>query len=295
MAFARLGIIGGSGLGDALGTLTHGTSHQVETPFGRTSGPIVTGELSGVPVALLSRHGEGHLLPPAKVPYRANLFALKQLGATHLVTTSAVGSLREAIAPRDLVVPHQLIDRTFRREGTFFEDLAAHVEFATPWCGRLREVLVDAARQTGARVHDGATMLVMEGPQFSTRAESELHRSWGADLVGMTAQPEARLAREAELCTATLALPTDYDCWRPHPSELGKHALLEEIVGNLQASTALALEVLRRAVPLIAERLSGPCACQSALELGIWSDKRRVPADVVTRLGPLVARHFGKT
>lgn len=292
MALGRVGIIGGSGLGEALGSLVHGESHQLDTPFGKPSGPIVTGELGGVPVALLARHGPGHLLNPSAVPYRANVFALKQLGVTHLIATSAVGSLREHIAPRDLVVPDQAIDRTWRRATTFFDDLAVHVEFATPWCPHLRQVLVEAAGKTGAKVHDGATVVVMEGPQFSTRAESDHHRAIGADVVGMTALPEAKLAREAEMCCATLALPTDYDCWRPSPASLSKHELLREIIGNLEVATQRTLEALRVAVPLVAQRLGGECACQRSLELGIWSDKRRVPAATVERLAPLVGRYF---
>jgi 5'-methylthioadenosine phosphorylase len=292
MAPVRVGIIGGSGLGEALGGLAHGQAQQLDTPFGRPSGPIVTGELEGVPVALLARHGPGHLLNPSAVPYRANVFALKQLGVTHLLTTSAVGSLREAIAPRELVVPDQLLDRTSRRATTFFDDLAVHVELAAPYCEGLRGVLLEAARGTGVRVHDGATLVVMEGPQFSTRAESEYHRGLGADLVGMTALPEAKLAREAELCCATLALPTDYDCWRPHPANLGRHELLREIVGNLEEATRRALAALRAAVPLIATRLGGDCACQHALELGLWSDRAQVPAQTAQRLRPLLSRYL---
>jgi len=292
MAFSRVGIIGGSGLGQALGTLTHGETHEVDTPFGKPSAPIITGELAGVPVALLPRHGIGHVHSPSGVPYRANIFALKQLGVTHLLTTSAVGSLREEMAPRDLVVPDQLIDKTFRRATTFFEGMAVHVELANPYCSGMRQVVLEAARKTSAKVHDGATLVVMEGPQFSTRAESELHRSWGAHLIGMTSLPEAKLAREAELCCATLALPTDYDCWRPHPGELDKHELLKEIIGNLEAATQNAIEVLKHALPAIAQKLTGDCACQSALDQGIWSDKTKVTKSEVERLRPLVGKYF---
>src|SRR3990167_3317352 len=198
MAFQRIGIIGGSGLGQALGQLTHGQEHWLDTPFGKPSGAIVTGELGGVPVALLARHGAGHVHSPTQVPYRANIFGLKTLGVTHLLCSTAVGSLREEIAPRDLVVPDQLIDKTFRRATTFFDEFAVHAELANPFCSKLRGILLESAKGTKAKVHDGATLVVMEGPQFSTRAESELHRSWGAHLIGMTAMPEAKLAREAE-------------------------------------------------------------------------------------------------
>ncbi len=292
MAFQRVGIIGGSGLGQALGQLTHGQEHSLDTPFGTPSGPVVTGELNGVPVALLARHGPGHVHSPTHVPYRANLFALKTLGVTHLLCSTAVGSLREEIAPRDLVVPDQLIDKTFRRPSTFFDEFAVHAELANPFCSTLREILLECARTTDARVHDGGTLVVMEGPQFSTRAESELHRSWGAHLIGMTAMPEAKLAREAEFCCAYLSLPTDYDCWRPHPAKLDQHELLKEIVGNLEAATALALKTLRKAVTLVAERCTGDCSCQHALDLGLWTDKSKISTSTREKLKPLIGRLF---
>lgn len=292
MAFQRIGIIGGSGLGQALGQLTHGHEHALDTPFGKPSGPVITGELNGVPVALLARHGPGHLHSPTHVPYRANLFALKALGTSHLLCSTAVGSLREEIAPRDLVVPDQLIDKTFRRPSTFFDEFAVHAELANPFCSKLRAILLESARTTKAKVHDGATLVVMEGPQFSTRAESELHRSWGAQLIGMTAMPEAKLAREAELCCAYLSLPTDYDCWRPHPAALDSHELLREIVGNLEAATALALETLRKAVTLVAERCTEDCACQRSLSMGLWTDKSKISAETRQKLKPLIGRLF---
>lgn len=292
MAFQRIGIIGGSGLGQALGQLTHGQEHALDTPFGKPSGVVVTGELSGVPVALLARHGAGHVHSPTHVPYRANLFALKSLGVSHLLCSTAVGSLREEIAPRDLVVPDQLIDKTFRRQSTFFDEFAVHAELANPFCSKLRTILLESARTTKAKVHDGATLVVMEGPQFSTRAESELHRSWGAHLIGMTAMPEAKLAREAELCCAYLSLPTDYDCWRPHPAALDQHELLQEIIGNLEAATALALETLRKAVTLVAERCTEDCSCQRSLTMGLWTDKSKISAETRQKLKPLIGRLF---
>jgi 5'-methylthioadenosine phosphorylase len=291
MAFQRVGIIGGSGLGQALGQLTHGQEHDLTTPFGKPSAPIVTGELGGVPVALLPRHGHGHVFSPTHVPYRANIFAMKTLGVTHLLCSTAVGSLREEIAPRDLVVPDQLIDKTFRRASTFFDEFAVHAELANPFCSKLRGVLLDSARTTKAKVHDGATLVVMEGPQFSTRAESELHRSWGAHLIGMTAMPEAKLAREAELCCAYLSMPTDYDCWRPHPASLDQHELLNEIIGNLKTTTELALETLRHAVKQVAE-LKDECACQKTLSLGVWTDKAKISLETREKLKPLIGRLF---
>ena len=292
MARVMVGVIGGTGLGEALGGLAGGEVRWVETPFGRPSGPITLGEVSGVPVALLARHGEGHLLNPSAVPYRANVYALKSLGVTHILASGAVGSLREEVAPRNLVIPDQIIDRTFRRAGTFYEELAVHVEFAAPFCGTLRNVLVKAGTGFPARIHQGGTYVCMEGPQFSTRAESELHRSWGASLIGMTAMPEAKLAREAEICYALVALPTDYDCWKPHPATLDQAKLIEEILGNVKAATQNALELIRRAIPQVAA-LEKSCACQSALALGIWSDRARIPPETRERLRPLLGKYLG--
>jgi len=292
MGALTLGVIGGTGMEEALGTLGQGESHDLETPFGKPSSPIVTTLVAGVPVAMLKRHGDGHLLNPSQVPYRANIFALKALGVTHILATGAVGSLREELAPRHLVIPDQVIDRTFRRAGTFFDELAVHVELASPFCPTLRKLLAVAAAGFPARVHHGGTYVCMEGPQFSSRAESELHRSWGASLIGMTAMPEAKLAREAEICYALVALPTDYDCWRPHPQSVDQLQLIEEILGNLKAATQNALELVRRTVPALAAQADKPCACQSALKLGVWSEKTRIPADVKRRLRPLLGKYL---
>jgi 5'-methylthioadenosine phosphorylase len=287
-----LGIIGGSGLEHALGTLGRVRSHDLDTPFGKPSAPIVTTEVDGIPVALLKRHGEGHVHGPSTVPYRANIFAMKQLGVTRILGTGAVGSLREEIAPRSLVVPDQVIDKTFRRAGTFFDDLVVHVELASPFCPSLRKVLEMTAGGAATRVHMGGTYVCMEGPQFSTRAESELHRSWGASLIGMTVMPEARLAREAEICYALVALPTDYDCWRPHPHALDQFALLEEIIGNLKAASQNALALIRESLPHMAGLAGKACPCQSALELAIWSDRAAIPAATRERLRPLLGKYL---
>jgi 5'-methylthioadenosine phosphorylase len=221
------------------------------------------------------------------VPYRANIFALKKLEVTHILASGAVGSLRDEMKPRELVVPDQLIDRTFRRAGTFYEELAVHVEFASPFCPQLRKALLDADR-----AHDRGTYVCMEGPQFSTRAESELHRSWGADLIGMTALPEAKLAREAEICYALVALVTDYDCWRPHREEVDQLRLLEEIIANVRAATESALALIRGALPAAQHLRESKCACRSALALAIWSDKARIPAAERDRLAPLIGRYL---
>jgi 5'-methylthioadenosine phosphorylase len=291
VARIMVGVIGGTGLGEALGSLGGGEVREVQTPYGPTSGPITFTEIAGVPVALLARHGEGHLRNPSTVPYRANIWALKSLGVTHILASGAVGSLREEVAPRHLVIPDQVIDKTFRRAGTFFDDLAVHVEFAAPFCTTLRNVLVKAGTGFPARIHQGGTYVCMEGPQFSTRAESELHRSWGASLIGMTVMPEAKLAREAEICYALVALPTDYDCWKPHPATLDQAKLIEEILGNVKAATQNALELVRRAIPQVAA-IEKPCACQSALALAIWSERARVPADVREKLRPILGRYL---
>jgi 5'-methylthioadenosine phosphorylase len=287
-----VGVIGGTGLGDALGAIGQGETREIETPFGRPSGPITLTEVGGVQVALLARHGEGHLLNPSQVPYRANIFAMKALGVTHIVASGAVGSLREEIAPRQLVIPDQVIDKTFRRPATFFDDLAVHVELAAPFCTNVRNVLVKAAVGLPTRAHQGGTYVCMEGPQFSTRAESELHRGWGASLIGMTVMPEARLAREAEICYALVALPTDYDCWRPHPQSVDQAKVIEEILGNVKVATANALELIKRAVPMVAALAEKPCVCQSALALAIWSDKGLIPAEAKRKLAPLLAKYL---
>ncbi len=293
MGHVMLGVIGGTGLGEALGVLGGGTVHDPETPFGRPSGPITVSELSGVKVALLSRHGDGHLFNPSQVPYRANIFALKSLGVTHILASGAVGSLREDVAPRSLVIPDQVIDRTYRRRGTFFEDLAVHVEMGSPFCPALRNLLVKSATGLPTRVHQGGTYVCMEGPQFSTRAESELHRAWGATLIGMTVMPEARLAREAEICYALVALPTDYDCWRPHPQNVDQAKVLEEILANVRVATQNALDLVRRALPGIPALAEKACPCQSALQLAIWSDKAKIPEETRKKLRPLLGKYLG--
>ncbi|HEY8211253.1 MAG TPA: S-methyl-5'-thioadenosine phosphorylase [Myxococcaceae bacterium] len=286
-----VGIIGGSGLGEALGTLG-GEAVEVETPFGKPSGPVFLAQVNGQRVAALSRHGKGHLLNPSQVPYRANIWALKSVGATQVLASAAVGSLKQEIAPRDLVITDQVIDKTFRRPSTFFETLAVHVELAAPFCPRLRSALVAAGRKSGHTVHEKGTYVCMEGPQFSTRAESELHRSWGADLIGMTVMPEAKLAREAELCYALISLPTDYDCWRPHEVK-DQGELLKEIIGNLREATDRGLALIKETLPALGPSAKGSpeCHCQSALALGLWSDRKLIPEAEKQRLGLLLKKY----
>lgn len=291
----RLGIIGGSGLEHALEEelpISGARRVEVETPFGEPSAPIATGTCAGVPVAILARHGPEHLLNPAAVPVRANVFALKALGCTHVVAFGATGSLREDMEPGDLVVCDQLIDRTEGRARTFYQHAAVHVEFAEPFCPVLRRWLLDAASDlAGIRVHERGTYVCIEGPGFSTRAESHLHRAWGADVVGMTALPEARLAREAELAYALVALPTDYDCWRPRRDGDGP-SLLEEIMGNLKRATGASIRLLVRAlsdVRLLRQRRS---PAHDALRLAIWTPRDAIPREEVERLRPLWGRYF---
>lgn len=310
MSDLKLGLIGGTGLGQALAS-TEGIRHDVETPFGKPSDAIVETTWAGIPVLVLSRHGAGHLLNPSQVPFRANIFALKQLGCTHIIASGAVGSLREEFKPRDLVIPDQVIDKTFRRPGTFFEKAAVHVEFAEPFCPILRQILLEAGREVAAAasaepfsVHDRGCYVCMEGPAFSSRAESLMHRLWGGDLIGMTAMPEARLAKEAEIPYALVALSTDYDCWRNKPAapqadapRVDPHELLKEILHNVQTATANAISLIKRAVELMAARreVLANCPARRALELAIWSDKSRIDPQEVQRLAPLWMKYFEGT
>jgi len=291
MAGRRVGIIGGSGLLEALGVVGKAEPHLLETPFGPPSGPIFTMELDGVPVALLDRHGAGHLLGPTRVPYRANLFALKVLGVSHVLACGMVGSLREHIHPHHLVIPDQVIDRTYRRPCTFYDDLVVHVEMTEPFCETLRHVLSDVAQGTGSEeVHRQGTYVCIEGPSLSTRAESHMYRSWGGDLIGMTVMPEARLAREAELHYALVAVPTDYDSWQPAASD-EPEAMNTAHLQNRRAAIANGLALIRRALPRVASAPS-QCRCDSALALGIWSDRSRISNEVRTRLRPLLGKYL---
>ena len=288
----KIGLIGGTGLGEALGT-ERGTSVDVDTPFGRPSSAIVEARWGDADVAILQRHGPGHVLNPTSVPYRANIHALKSLGVTHIVASGATGSLREALQPRDLVIVDQIIDKTCTRDNTFYEAAAVHVAFDEPFCGVMRRWLLDAAAElTDVTVHDGGTYVCMEGPAFSTRAESHMHRQWGGDLIGMTCMPEAKLAREAEIAYATVALPTDYDCWRPHDPGVSQPDLLSEILGNVKAATANSVALIKHALADITPLRRQPSAAHSALDLAIWSDKASIAPEEVERLNVLWGRCF---
>ncbi len=294
----RIGIIGGSGLGDTFappGSPSVKQVHDVDTPFGKPSGPITEVEISGIDVFLLQRHGPGHLLNPTAVPYRANIFALKALGITHLLATGATGSLREDLAPRDLVIVDQIIDKTTRRANTFYEHAAVHVEFSTPFCPVVRKWLLEAAQRVDrtSDVHDLGTYVCMEGPAFSTQAESIWHRSLGGDLIGMTAMPEAKLAREAEIAYALIALPTDYDSWRNREDPDGDPlSLLEEIIGNLKQASAASMDLIKAALADLSILRREACPAHEALALGIWSDKSMIDPAEIKRLAQLWGRHF---
>jgi len=285
---AVLGIIGGSGLYDLPG-LSGVRREKVRTPFGEPSDAVVLGRLGDQEIAFFSRHGAGHRLSPSEVPYRANLHALKQLGATRVVSVSAVGSMKEAIVPGHLVLPRQYIDRTVARSRTFFGDgIVAHVAFADPVCPQLFEHLNGACFAAGATVHAGGTYLCIEGPQFSSRAESELYRSWNVDVIGMTALPEAKLAREAELCYATVALATDYDCWHP-----GHDAVtVAQVIETMQRNVAVAREVIRNAVLGLGRIRERTCACAHALDSAVLTAPAQISAAARERLSLLLGDRF---
>lgn len=279
-----VGVIGGSGLYDIEG-MTSTRSIRVRTPFGAPSDAITVGSLEGIRVAFLSRHGRGHLLNPSGINYRANIFALKSLGVSHVISVSAVGSMKESIHPGDVVVPDQFIDLTKRRVSTFFDDgIVAHVAFGEPVCAELTQVLVSAGERVGATLHRSGTYLCMEGPQFSTKAESRLYRQWGVDVIGMTNMPEAKLAREAELCYATLALVTDYDCW--HETE--EAVTVEAVLGTLHRNVALAKQILRAVMPSFAHPID--CPCHRALDHAILTAPNRIPSAARKKLSLLIDR-----
>jgi 5'-methylthioadenosine phosphorylase len=290
MPQAKIGVIGGSGLYQMEG-MTDVEEVEVETPFGRPSDVIMIGNVEGVPMAFLPRHGRGHRISPTEIPVRANIWALKSLGVEWVISVSAVGSLREHIAPRDLVIPDQLFDRTKSRVNSFFEGgIVVHVTFAEPFCPTLSNLLLESARELGdVKVHQGGAYVCIEGPFFSTKAESKVYRSWGMDIIGMTALPEAKLAREAELCYATIACVTDYDVW--HESE--ESVTVEMVISNLGANVANAQRILRGVAKKIpAERSANACECPGALATAIITDRNRIQADVRERYDLLIGKYL---
>ena len=279
---AEIGVIGGSGVYEMEG-LQSVRELSVRTPYGSPSDALVLGTLDGIRMAFLSRHGRGHRLSPSEINYRANIYALKAVGVTRVVSISAVGSMKEAIKPGHIVLPDQFIDLTKRRASTFFEGgIVAHVAFGHPTCEPLRRRLFDAAQAVGATAHLGGTYVCIEGPQFSTKGESRLYRSWGIDVIGMTNLPEVKLAREAELCYATVALATDYDCW--HESEA--HVTVEAILDTLRKNVEVAKRVIRTVLPAAGQ--ARDCACGTALKNAVVTSADKIPESVRRRLGVIL-------
>jgi 5'-methylthioadenosine phosphorylase len=282
-----IGIIGGSGLYEMEG-LRVVSERFVSTPFGDPSDAFVIGDIDGIGVAFLSRHGRGHRLLPSELNYRANLYAFKVLGVHTILSASAVGSMKEAYKPTDIVFPHQFIDRTRHRPDTFFGNgIVGHVAFADPICAGASMMMAAAARECGASAHEGGVYVCIEGPQFSTRAESALYRSWGVDVIGMTNLQEAKLAREAEICYATMALVTDYDCWHESHDAVS----VDQVLEYLRQNAAMAQTVLRNAIPRVAAR-TRDCGCATALQYALITDPAAVPEERRKALAPLLARHF---
>ncbi len=279
-----LGIIGGSGLYDIEG-MKKVREVRVKTPFGDPSDALIIGEIGGTTIAFLPRHGRGHLIPPSHINYRANIYAMKKTGATAILSISAVGSMKEKIRPGDIVVVDQFYDNTKLRVNTFFTDgVVGHIQFADPVCPSLADIALASARTVVKRVHKGGTYLCMEGPAFSTRAESAIYRKWGVDVIGMTNMPEAKLAREAGICYSTLALATDYDCWREGHEDVSVDAIIAVLRNNVENSKKIIVEV--------AKRLSTKCGCgcSESLKYAILTDPEKIPAAARKRLGVILGK-----
>jgi 5'-methylthioadenosine phosphorylase len=282
----KIGVIGGSGLYD-MENLTDRSEVEISTPFGAPSDAFVIGTLEGERVAFLARHGRGHRILPSELNFRANIYAMKVLGVQRILSASAVGSLKAELAPLDIVLPDQFIDRTRGRISTFFGGgLVAHVSFADPVCPELIERVYEAALAAGIGAKKGGTYVCMEGPAFSTRAESNLYRSWGMDLIGMTNLQEAKLAREAEICYATLALVTDYDCWHEEHDSV----TVEMIISNLQQNSRNAQMILRETVRRLPQERN--CKCGQALRHALITERSRIPAATVEKLRPIIGKYF---
>jgi 5'-methylthioadenosine phosphorylase len=287
LAQAEIGIIGGSGLYGMPG-LTEVREERVETPFGEPSEVLVLGKLEGREVAFLARHGKGHRILPSELNFRANVYAMKKLGVTSILSISAVGSLKEEHKPTDFVVPDQFIDRTFARQSTFFGDgVVGHVTFGDPMCPIVVDVFVKACAEVGVVGKKGGTYVCMEGPQFSTRAESKLYRSWGADVIGMTNLQEAKLAREAEISYATLAMVTDYDCWYEGHDDV----TVEQVIAVMHQNSGNAQKVVKAAVRLMPQDMSASPA-QTAAKFAIMTDKAMIPAETKKKLDVLFGKYW---
>ena len=289
MEQVQIGIIGGSGLYD-MAEVTDRKEITVATPFGDPSGPYVIGTLRGKRVAFLARHGAGHRLSPSELNFRANIFGMKRLGVEYILSASAVGSLKYDYKPLDIVIPDQFIDRTRGRVSTFFgRGLVAHVGFAHPFCRILSDVAYQSGRRAGATIHKGGTYICMEGPQFSTLAESNLYRSWGADIIGMTNLQEAKLAREAEICYTTIALVTDFDCWHPEHDAV----TVEMVIANLLENARTAQQIIADAVDRLP--FERTCECASALKYALITRPDAVPDVVKAELAPLIGKYLQVT
>jgi 5'-methylthioadenosine phosphorylase len=286
MPSAKIGVIGGSGLYDIEG-MENIEEVGIETPFGKPSDRITVGRLGGTGIAFLPRHGRGHTVMPSEVPSRANIWALKSLGVEHIIAVCSAGSFKEEVAPGHLLIPDQVIDRTKGRQSTFFgEGVVGHVSFADPFCRELSGILYEAAKEAGATVHPKGTFVVMEGPAFSTRAESKLYKSWGADLIGMTALPEAKLAREAEICYAVIGCATDYDSWR----EAEESVTVDQILTIMRNNIVTAKDIIKRAVGRIPE--TRDCACASAMAGALITSAEKITPEQKKRLGLIIGRYL---
>ena len=284
MSDVNIGVIGGSGLYE-MAELSDVEERSLDTPYGAPSAPYVLGTLSGKRVAFLPRHGRGHVYLPHEIPFRANIHGFKQLGVEWLISVSAVGSLKEDIHPGHIVIPDQFIDLTKTRIATFFgEGVVAHVSMADPVCGVLSETLMGAALRAGAKAHAGGTYVCMEGPQFSSRAESFRYRAWGASIIGMTNMPEAKLAREAEMSYATIALATDYDCWHEEEEAVSVEAVIAQVMSN----AALAQEIIKEAVP----EINGESPFAGSLATALMTDPARMPSGTKERLSHLIGKYL---
>jgi 5'-methylthioadenosine phosphorylase len=290
MGKSVIGVIGGSGVYDIEG-LSNKRWQKVESPFGEPSDELLFGELGGQQMVFLPRHGRGHKIPPSEINFRANIDALKRAGVTDVISVSAVGSLRENLRPGMFVIVDQFIDRTFAREKSFFgKGLVAHVSMAHPVCSRLGDHLEAAARESGIEVARGGTYLVMEGPQFSSFAESELYRGWNCDVIGMTNMPEAKLAREAELCYATVAMVTDFDCWHPNHEDVTVDAIIKVLLGNADKARSM---VKKLAPKLHADDAALNCSCRSALQHALITAPDARDPEVMKRLNVVAGRVLG--
>ena len=288
MPQAKIGVIGGTGLYDIEG-MTDIEEVNIDTPFGKPSDAITIGRLGGVGIAFLPRHGKGHTISPTEIPVRANIYGLKWLGVEHIIAINSAGSFKQEVKPGDLVIPDQLIDRTRSRVNTFFgEGIVVHIPFAEPFCPVLSQILYQAARELGVTVHKGGTFIAMEGPAFSTRGESRLYRSWGADIIGMTVLPEAKLAREAEICYASIGCVTDYDSWMERSEQVTINVVMECLHRNIDT----AKKIIRLAVSRIPERRD--CDCATALKTAIVTAPELIPAEQRKKLDLLIGKYLPK-